>query len=279
MEIIFQHVTSHYRILHDINLTIPLGQIVAVCGHTGSGKSTLLKHMNGLMIPGKGIIKIGNFVIKPGQPQKSLKALRKHIGMVFQFPESQLFAETVAEDISFAPIQFGFSKKEAFKLTKAVMTEVGLSHELLSKSPFSLSGGQKRLVAIAGVLVTGPDVLLLDEPAAGLDPIAHQKIMNLLADWHKKRNMTMIFITHDMDDAARYADEMVIMKNGEIAYKGKTREVFSNEQLLKETSLSYPSALKFQRLLEEHSGHPLPINCLTAGELAEQLILYRNKHR
>lgn len=186
--------------LYDINASIKEGSYVAVIGHTGSGKSTLLQHLNGLLKPTKGQISLGDTVILAGKKNKELKKLRKKVGIVFQFPEHQLFEETVLKDISFGPMNFGVKKEDAEQKAREMPQLVGLSEELLDRSPFELSGGQMRRVAIAGVLAMDPEVLVLDEPTAGLDPRGRKEIMDMFYELHQRGNLTTILVTHSMED-------------------------------------------------------------------------------
>ena len=195
--------------IKNINLTIPSGKFIAIIGHTGSGKSTLLQHLNALLQPTNGIVKIGETVIHSDKKEKALRHVRQKVGIVFQFPEHQLFEETVEKDICFGPMNFGVSKDEAIKRAKELIVQVGLTEETLSKSPFDLSGGQMRRVAIAGVLAMDPDVLVLDEPTAGLDPRGRKEIMDMFYQLHKEKGLSTVLVTHSMEDAAKYADELV----------------------------------------------------------------------
>lgn len=212
--------------LYDINASIKEGSYVAVIGHTGSGKSTLLQHLNGLLKPTKGQISLGSTVIQAGKKNKDLKKLRKKVGIVFQFPEHQLFEETVLKDISFGPMNFGVKKEDAEQKAREMLQLVGLSEELLDRSPFELSGGQMRRVAIAGVLAMDPEVLVLDEPTAGLDPRGRKEIMDMFYELHQRGNLTTILVTHSMEDAAAYADEMIVMHKGTIQASGSPRDLF-----------------------------------------------------
>ncbi len=231
MRISFQDVEYRYSFntpfeklaLKDINLSIPTGQFLAVIGHTGSGKSTLLQHLNGLLKPTKGIVNVGEYQISPKQKTKSLKPVRQKVGIVFQFPEHQLFEETVLKDICYGPMNFGVSEDEAIRRAKELIVKVGLSEDILQKSPFDLSGGQMRRVAIAGVLAMNPDVLVLDEPTAGLDPRGQREIMDMFYNLHKEKGLTTILVTHSMEDAAHYAEEIVIMQNGQLRKKERLK--------------------------------------------------------
>lgn len=218
--------------IYDVNAVIKEGSYVAVIGHTGSGKSTLLQHLNGLLKPTKGQIRLGEDVLEAGKKNKHLKALRKKVGIVFQFPEHQLFEETILKDIAFGPINFGMSREKAEEKAREMLKLVGLGAELSDRSPFELSGGQMRRVAIAGVLAMEPEVLVLDEPTAGLDPRGRKEIMDMFYSLHKQRNLTTILVTHSMEDAAAYADELIVMHKGTVKAKGTPRELFQGKTTL-----------------------------------------------
>ncbi|GER67232.1 energy-coupling factor transporter ATP-binding protein EcfA2 [Weizmannia acidilactici] len=257
--------------LHNISLEIPSGRYIAVIGHTGSGKSTLLQHLNALLQPTKGKITIGDRVIDAGKKEKNLKAIRQKVGIVFQFPEHQLFEETVEKDICFGPMNFGVPEDVAKKRARELIRLVGLPEDILAKSPFDLSGGQMRRVAIAGVLAMEPDVLVLDEPTAGLDPRGRREMMDLFYELHRAKHLTTILVTHSMEDAAAYADELVILHHGELKRKGPPREIFSDPEELEKWGLSVPDIVRFQSTLEKRLGKKLGKTCLTAEELAEEL--------
>lgn len=259
------------RALYDVNLFIPSGSFVAIIGHTGSGKSTILQHLNGLLKPTAGSITLGDRTITAGKKERDLKPLRKKVGIVFQFPEYQLFEETIEKDICFGPINFGVSLEEAKARAKHALQMVGLPEDYLQKSPFDLSGGQMRRVAIAGILAIHPEVLVLDEPTAGLDPRGRNEIMNMFFRLHKEQQLTTVLVTHSMEDAAKYADKIVVMHKGTIMMEGTPEEVFSSPQKLIELGLNIPDALKFKLRLEEKLGVKLPKNCLTIDDLTEQI--------
>lgn len=279
MQITFQQVEYRYSFntpfeklaIQDINLSIPTGQFLAVIGHTGSGKSTLLQHLNGLLKPTEGLVQVGEHQIKAKQKAKSLKPVRQKVGIVFQFPEHQLFEETVLKDICYGPMNFGVSEEEAIRRAKNLIVKVGLSEEVLNKSPFDLSGGQMRRVAIAGVLAMNPDVIVLDEPTAGLDPRGQREIMNMFYELHKEKGLTTILVTHSMEDAAHYAEEIVIMQNGRLKRKGSPEEIFSSADELFEMGLDVPDVIRFQYQFEHKSGKKLPKTCLTIEELASAI--------
>ncbi|WP_064091236.1 energy-coupling factor ABC transporter ATP-binding protein [Rossellomorea aquimaris] len=284
MQISFQHVEFRYSnntpfeklALEDIDLSIPSGQFLAVIGHTGSGKSTLLQHLNGLLKPTRGTVNVGEYEITPKKKAKSLKPVRQKVGIVFQFPEHQLFEETVLKDICYGPMNFGVSEEEAKRRAKELIVKVGLSEEILHKSPFDLSGGQMRRVAIAGVLAMNPDVIVLDEPTAGLDPRGQKEIMDMFYTLHKEKGLTTILVTHSMEDAAHYAEEIVIMQNGRLKKKGKPEDIFSQPEELFEIGLDVPDVVRFQYEFEKRTGHKLPKTCLSIEELATAISRSRN---
>jgi energy-coupling factor transport system ATP-binding protein len=279
MQITFQQVEYRYSFntpfeklaLQDINLTIPTGQFLAVIGHTGSGKSTLLQHLNGLLKPTEGLVKVGEHEIKAKQKAKNLKPVRQKVGIVFQFPEHQLFEETVLKDICYGPMNFGVSEEEAILRAKELIVKVGLSEDVLQKSPFDLSGGQMRRVAIAGVLAMNPQVIVLDEPTAGLDPRGQREIMDMFYALHKEKGLTTILVTHSMEDAAHYAEEIVIMQKGRLKRRGGPAEIFSQTEDLFKMGLDVPNVVRFQYQFELRTGKKLPKTCLTITELASAI--------
>jgi energy-coupling factor transport system ATP-binding protein len=280
MQIELKDVSANYQIgpirkpnvLNDVNLTIESGTFTALIGRTGAGKSSLLKTLNGLLLPTKGSVRIGETIIKPPYSKEAIRIIRKQVGMVFQFPESQLFAETVEKDICFGPLNFGVPLEEAKEIAKKVITLVGLEPAILSKSPFSLSGGQKRRVAIAGILAMEPSVLILDEPGAGLDPQGKKEIMSFLSTWHQREGMTTILVTHDMEDVALYADRVILMDQGKIIKNETTKTIFSDSDLLESWGLEMPQARRYQIKIEKEAGIKLPRVCLTLEELADALV-------
>ncbi|MCC5804243.1 energy-coupling factor ABC transporter ATP-binding protein [Rossellomorea vietnamensis] len=279
MQITFQQVEYRYSFntpfeklaLQDINLSIPTGQFLAVIGHTGSGKSTLLQHLNGLLKPTEGLVQVGEHQIKAKEKAKNLKPVRQKVGIVFQFPEHQLFEETVLKDICYGPMNFGVPEDEAIQRAKELIVKVGLSEDVLQKSPFDLSGGQMRRVAIAGVLAMDPDVIVLDEPTAGLDPRGQREIMDMFYALHKEKGLTTILVTHSMEDAAHYAEEIVIMQKGRLKRKGTPEEIFSQTDELFEMGLDVPDVVRFQYRFEKKTGKKLPKTCLTIDELASAI--------
>ncbi|HWL12099.1 MAG TPA: energy-coupling factor ABC transporter ATP-binding protein [Ureibacillus sp.] len=259
--------------LYDVDVTIPHGTYQAIIGHTGSGKSTILQHFNGLLKPSKGQVHIGDRVIVAGKKAKELKPIRQKVGIVFQFPEHQLFEETVLKDIMFGPMNFGVSQQEAEARARELIKLVGLPEDTLNKSPFDLSGGQMRRVAIAGVLAMDPEVIVLDEPTAGLDPRGQKEIMDMFYALHKERGLTTILVTHSMEDAARYADNIAIMHEGRSVLNGAPREIFSDAETLEKYRLELPHIVRFQRKIEKLMNQSLPKICLTEEELAAEVAL------
>lgn len=257
--------------ISDVSIDIPSGTYLAVIGHTGSGKSTVLQHLNVLLKPTKGSVLIGSREIKAGRKEKNLKGVREKVGIVFQFPEHQLFEETVEKDIMFGPMNFGVTEQEAKARARASINLVGLPEEILEKSPFDLSGGQMRRVAIAGVLAMEPEVIVLDEPTAGLDPRGRKEIMDLFYSLHKKRNLSTVLVTHSMEDAARYADDIVVMHQGKVFTKGTPNEIFSNPKALIELGLDVPEVVGLQLMIEEAFGTKFKKISLSEEELAEMV--------
>ena len=259
------------RALHDISFSIEEGSYVAIIGHTGSGKSTILQHLNALLKPTEGIVELGDKTIDSTTGNKDLKPLRKKVGIVFQFPEAQLFEETVEKDIAFGPRNFGVSEEEALKIAAEVVKTVGLPEEVLKKSPFDLSGGQMRRVAIAGVLAMKPEVLVLDEPTAGLDPKGRLEMMEMFYKLNKEQNMTIVLVTHQMNDVSDYADHVIVIESGNVVKEGSPKEVFSDASWLLEKQLGVPTTLAFVEKLKEKgwSTDKMP---LTLDELADAIL-------
>ena len=269
------HKKKEYTIAIDnINLDInSKGEFLAIVGKTGSGKSTLIQHMNALLLPNKGNVHIFDNLVTPNKKKNpKLKNVRKRVGFVFQFPEYQLFEETVLQDIMFAPLNFGYSEEEAKK--KAIEIAKLLKIEkLLKKSPFNLSGGQMRKVAIAGILAYDPDILLLDEPTRGLDPLAADEIMDLFYNIHKETGKTIILITHDMNLVYKYTNRVVVMKNTKITYDGDKVNLF-NSDIYKENNLAKPEVLELIDYLNEKLNYNIDYNTFTLEDLIEKVVDY-----
>ncbi len=237
------------RALFGVDLEIVDGSYTALIGHTGSGKSTILQLLNGLNIPTSGSVIVDDMVINATSDKKGIKQVRKKVGLVFQFPESQVFDETVLKDVAFGPQNFGISQEEAEKIAREKLALVGISEELFERSPFELSGGQMRRVAIAGILAMEPNVLVLDEPTAGLDPAGRQELMNIFKQLHAN-GMTIVLVTHLMDDVANYADWVYVMEKGKLIRSGKPRDVFQEVEFLETIKLGVPKITKFAANLE-----------------------------
>ncbi len=262
------------RALEDVTVSFEDGSYTAIVGHTGSGKSTLLQHLNALLLPTEGKITIFDREILAGEKQKKLKNIRKKVGIVFQFPEAQLFEETVQKDICFGPLNFGVPLEEAEKRAREVIHEVGLTEDILERSPFELSGGQMRRVAIAGVLAMEPEVLVLDEPTAGLDPSGRREIMEMFYELHERKNLTTVLVTHSMEDAAQYAEKIVLMKEGTVDQIGTPREIFQESERLSELGLLVPEVVRFQRDFEKKFSVSFSKVCLNMDELLEEMMRF-----
>ena len=258
------------RALFDMTVTIKDGSYTAFIGHTGRGKSTIMQLLNGLYLPTSGQVKVDDTIINSQSKNKEIKPIRKKVGLVFQFPESQLFAETVLEDIAFGPQNFGVSKEEAEQRALESLRLVGLSDELRDQNPFDLSGGQMRRVAIAGILAMQPDILVLDEPTAGLDPQGRKELMSLFKQLHLS-GITIVLVTHLMDDVADYATAVNVMEKGRLVLSGTPKDVFQKVAFLKEKQLGVPKITEFALQLQEkgYSFESLPI---TIEEFVEVLV-------
>lgn len=248
------------KVLTNINLTIEEGRYTVIVGKTGSGKSTLIEHFNGLLIPTSGEVNVDEMVIVAPKNKKErrelakkLRELRKSVSVLFQFSEQQLFETTVLKDIIFAPLNYGISEEEAIERAKELISLVGLDESYLGKSPFELSGGEMRKVALCGILALEPKVLILDEPTVALDYRSREEIMDMVKILQKEKKMTIILVTHNMDYVLKYADIVHVINSGEIAFSGLPEELFSNKELLKDNSLELPEILKFYYLLKEQN--------------------------
>ncbi len=260
------------KALDNINFNIYDGEIVGIIGHTGSGKSTLLQHLNGLLKADSGSIEIdGVDITKPGV---SMRDIRKKVGLVFQYPEYQLFEETVALDVAFGPKNLGLSPEEVDSRVKEGLELVGLSYEdIKDRSPFELSGGQKRRVAIAGVIAMKPHVLILDEPTAGLDPGAHKDILSMIEEVHESQNNIILFVSHNMADVAALSDKVLVMDEGKLIMAGTPKEIFAQRDRLTAIGLSVPPVTELMYRLKER-GIPAAENILDIKEAAEVLYEY-----
>jgi len=240
-----------HKALDDINLEIKEGIITAIIGETGTGKSTLVEHLNALLLPTEGSLEILDYNLVANQKVKFLKPLRKDVGLVFQFSEYQLFEETVLKDVAFGPLNFGFTPDEAIKRAKEALTMVKIDESLFETSPLELSGGQKRRVAIAGILACDPKIIVLDEPTAGLDPKGAKEIIGLFVSLNEKMNKTIIIVSHDNEMVYNYCQETVVLSHGQIKYHGPTLDLFANREMLKEYDLLEPQIVTFKNMLAE----------------------------
>ena len=255
--------------LIDIDLEIGEGEFIGIIGHTGSGKSTLIQHLNGLMEPTKGRVYFEGKNIH--DDNYDIKSLRGKVGLCFQYPEHQLFETTILEDVCFGPMNFGASKEEAVKAAKEALKDVGISEELFGKSPFGLSGGQKRRVAIAGILAMKPEYFILDEPTAGLDPEGRVQLLELLKRLNQEQGITIILVSHSMEDIASYVDRMIVMNRGRLEFDGDKEEVFSHQEELEQMGLSVP----FFRLLAndlKEKGFPVEGEILTLEDARRAIL-------
>ena len=278
MPITFEKLTHEYNsgtpfsylALDAIDAQLSEGKITAIIGATGSGKSTLVQHLNALLLPSKGRVHVLDRTIDAKQKPKQLKALRQRVGLVFQFPEYQLFEETIAKDIAFGPLNFGTSEEEALVKAKEMVALVGLDESYLERSPFELSGGQKRRVAIAGILAMYPQVLVLDEPAAGLDPQGAKDMMELFVRLNREYHKTILLVTHDMEHVLSYCDEVVVMEDAHIATQCDVHELFADSALLKRLHINPPMVVQLRDELNAR-GFSLDASLLSLEALVDAL--------
>lgn len=246
--------------LSDVSLTIEDGSYTALIGHTGSGKSTILQLLNGLLVPSQGSVQVFDTLITSTSKNKDIRQIRKQVGLVFQFAENQIFEETVLKDVSFGPQNFGVSEEDAEQIAREKLALVGIDESLFDRSPFELSGGQMRRVAIAGILAMEPAILVLDEPTAGLDPLGRKELMNLFKKLHQS-GMTIVLVTHLMDDVAEYANQVYVMEKGRLVKGGKPSDVFQDVVFMEEVQLGVPKITAFCKRLVDRgvSFKRLPI--------------------
>ena len=236
--------------LSDVSLTIEDGSYTAIIGHTGSGKSTILQLLNGLLVPTEGSVRVFDTLITSTSVNKQIRQIRKQVGLVFQFAENQIFEETVLKEVAFGPQNFGVSVEEAEVIAREKLALVGIDESLFERSPFELSGGQMRRVAIAGILAMKPKILVLDEPAAGLDPIGRKELMTLFKKLHQD-GITIVLVTHLMDDVAEFADQVYVMEKGKLVKSGKPSLVFQNVEFMEKIQLGVPKITRFAQRLAE----------------------------
>ena len=246
--------------LLDVSLTIEDGSYTALIGHTGSGKSTILQLLNGLLVPSQGSVRVFDTLITSTSKNKDIRQIRKQVGLVFQFAENQIFEETVLKDVAFGPQNFGVSEEDAEQIAREKLALVGIDESLFDRSPFELSGGQMRRVAIAGILAMEPSILVLDEPTAGLDPLGRKELMNLFKKLHQS-GMTIVLVTHLMDDVAEYANQVYVMEKGRLVKFGKPSDVFQDVVFMEEVQLGVPKITAFCKRLADRgvSFKRLPI--------------------
>lgn len=268
MEIALENVSFTYQegtplasaALSDVSLTIKDGSYTALIGHTGSGKSTILQLLNGLLVPSQGSVRVFDTLITSTSKNKDIRQIRKQVGLVFQFAENQIFEETVLKDVAFGPQNFGVSEEDAEQIAREKLALVGIDESLFDRSPFELSGGQMRRVAIAGILAMEPAILVLDEPTAGLDPLGRKELMNLFKKLHQS-GMTIVLVTHLMDDVAEYANQVYVMEKGRLVKGGKPSDVFQDVVFMEEVQLGVPKITAFCKRLADRgvSFKRLPI--------------------
>ena len=276
MAISFQKITYIYdagmpyahAAINDIDLELEEGKITAIIGETGSGKSTLVQHLNALLLPNKGRLVILDHEIESDKKNRGLKSLRKDVGLVFQFSEYQLFEETILKDVAFGPKNFGDDEETALNKAKKALKLVGIPESYYERSPLELSGGQKRRVAIAGIIAIEPKILVLDEPTAGLDPAGAMEMINLFISLNKNMGTTIITVSHDNEVVYNYADNVVLMADGSVRYSGDTLSLFNNDELVKQFNLLEPRLVKLKRELRE-KGFKINDDVRTLPELAK----------
>lgn len=277
MPLILDHVSYFYdadtsfksKAVEDVSLVIPDGQFIGLIGHTGSGKSTLVQMLNGLLTPSSGNIYYNGADINDSDYDR--KTLRSHVGLVFQYPEHQLFEETVFKDVCFGPKNMGLSDKEIQLRAFEALEKVKLEHEYFYQSPFDLSGGQKRRVAIAGVLAMKPDFLILDEPTAGLDPKSRKELLDMISELRKKNGMTVVLVSHSMEDVAEYVDRIVVMNEGKVFLDGSPKEVFLHYRNLEQIGLRAPQVTYVVNELRKR-GLPVDVSATTVTEAKNTIL-------
>ena len=286
MSIAFKQLTHIYNVdspfpytaLTNVDLEIEKGTFCAIIGETGSGKTTLVQHLNALLLPTSGEVEVDEFRVCANKNEnKNLKQLRKKVGLVFQFPEYQLFEETIAKDVCFGPLNFGMSVEEAFAKCKEVLRIVGLDETYLERNPFELSGGQKRRVAIAGILAADPDVLVLDEPTAGLDPQGAKEMMSLFKMLNEKYGKTIIMVTHDMEHVLEYCKEVIVMKKGMVERRCNVNDFFSDLDFLAKFNITPPAIIRTRMLLQE-KGFMMDGDILSVDALVKRIKEEVKKH-
>lgn len=264
-----------YEALHQINTEFEPGHYYAIIGQTGSGKSTLIQHFNGLLKPSYGAVALDDLILKAKTKDKAIRPMRQRVGLVFQFPESQLFEDSVEREILFGPKNFNMNLEKVKDYAYRLLMKLGFDRDVMSKSPFQMSGGQMRKIAIVSILAMDPDIIVLDEPTAGLDPHSRKQVMDLLKQLQQE-GKTIVLVTHDMNDVAQYADRIKVLQQGTLVYEGTPRELFSNPQRINDYSLDLPDIVQLQRDFEHKHQTKLSDTALTDEEFIE---LYREWQR
>ncbi|MFD1177379.1 energy-coupling factor transporter ATPase [Paenibacillus puldeungensis] len=281
MAIHFEHVSYAYddnslwrqSALEGIDLRIKSGTFAAIAGATGSGKSTLMQHFNGILKPSRGKVQVLDVTMQAGEKMPVMRELRRRVGLVFQFPEQQLFEETVEKDLCFGPLNFGCSLEESKVRASRALSLVGLDDTFLSRNPFHLSGGQMRKVAIASVLAMEPDVIALDEPTATLDPQSRAELAEMLSRLHREQGKTVVVVTHRMEEMLSYVDQWIVMKDGEVSFEGTVQELIQDSKRLEEEGLALPASIRYWRALSDRFGLEAEEPCLTPEKLAERIVM------
>lgn len=277
MEIVIEKVDYIYhpgtpfesQALRQVSMKIPAGSFAMILGPTGSGKSTFIQLIAGLLTPTSGEIRIGDHRID--KKSKGVSSLKGKVGLIFQYPENQLFAETIGKDIAFGPTNLGWDESTVKEKVKKAMALVGIPYQWIDRSPFTLSGGQMRKVAIAGVLAMEPEILILDEPTAGLDPKSQRELLHLITQIHQQQKNTVIMVTHQVDHAAEFAERIYLMNQGTCVADGTPEQIFSNNELLLRLGLDLPETVKLVQQINQKLNPPLPSHLLTLEELVDAL--------
>ena len=259
-----------FKALTDINLELAMDKMTAIIGATGSGKTTLVQHLNALLLPTAGQVTVLDWQIKAGQKFTQVKNLRHRVGLVFQFAEYQLFEETVLKDVCFGPQNFGVSEEEAIKIARESLKVVGIAESDFEKSPLELSGGQKRRVAIAGILAMKPQILVLDEPTAGLDPQGAENMMELFRKINKENGITVLIVTHNMEHVLQYCDEVVVLEKGQLLMQTDIKTFFENYEYMEKANINPPAIIRFKELLRKN-GLEISSDVLDIDSLAKEI--------
>lgn len=284
MSIRFEKLTHQYSpgtpfaftALQDVDLEFTMGKITAIVGATGSGKSTLVQHLNALLLPTSGSVTVDEYTVTAGSKLKNIKSLRKKVGLVFQFAEYQLFEETLVKDVSFGPKNFGVPVEEAEQLAKEALKTVGIQESYFEKSPLELSGGQKRRVAIAGIVAMQPEILVLDEPTAGLDPQGATSMMNLFRKLNRENGITVLIVTHNMEHVLEYCDEVVVLEKGKVIIQTDIKSFFGKSDYMERALINPPAIVRFKQACHKR-GLDIPAEILNVDDMADYLAKRKKK--